>query len=52
MSKLYDLHMLVLAGGGGRERTEVQYRTLLDTAGFRLTTIIPTQLPRSIIRKI
>jgi SAM-dependent methyltransferase len=52
MSKLYDLHMLVLASGGGRERTEVEYRTLLDTAGFRLTTIIPTQVPRSIIEGV
>ncbi len=52
MSKLYDLHMLVLASGGGRERTEAQYRTLLNTAGFRLTTIIPTQLPRSLIEGV
>jgi precorrin-6B methylase 2 len=50
MSKLYDLHMLVLVGG--RERTEAQYRTLLNTAGFRLRTIIPTQLPRSLIEGV
>jgi len=52
MSKLYDLHMLVLTDGGGRERTEDEYRTLLDTAGFRMTTIIPTTLPRSLIEGI
>jgi hypothetical protein len=50
LGKLYDLHMLVLVGG--RERTEAQYRMLLDTAGFRLTTIIPTQLPRSLIEGV
>jgi ubiquinone/menaquinone biosynthesis C-methylase UbiE len=49
MSKLYDLHMLVLTDGGGRERTESEYRKLLDKAGFRITTIIPTTLPRSLI---
>jgi ubiquinone/menaquinone biosynthesis C-methylase UbiE len=48
MSKPYDLHMLVLTGEG-RERTEAEYRMLLDKAGFRMTTIIPTTLPRSLI---
>jgi O-methyltransferase domain/Dimerisation domain len=50
MSKLYDLHMLVMmTDGGGRERTEAEYRKLLANAGFRKTTIIPTTLPRSLI---
>lgn len=49
-SKMYDLHMLVLMGG--RERTEAEYRMLLHAAGFRLTTIIPTQSPRSIIEGV
>ena len=48
MSKLYDLHMLVLLGEG-RERTEAEYRMLLDEAGFSMTSIIPTTLPRSLI---
>jgi len=52
MSKLYDLHMLVLTSGGGRERTEAQYRTLLNSAGFRLTNIFPTLVPRSIIEGV
>ncbi|MBV8821706.1 MAG: hypothetical protein JO123_02820 [Ktedonobacteraceae bacterium] len=39
LSKLYDLHMLVLLGS--RERTKPQYQALLDAAGFKLTTIIP-----------
>jgi DNA-binding HxlR family transcriptional regulator/ubiquinone/menaquinone biosynthesis C-methylase UbiE len=36
---LSDLNML--RGPGGMERTEVQYRDLLDRAGFRTTSIIP-----------
>jgi hypothetical protein len=52
LSKLYDLHMLVLFGS--RERTEDQYRALFDAAGFRLTTIIPLALVprRSIIEGV
>jgi hypothetical protein len=45
--KLIDLwlHLLV----GGRERTEAQYRELFASTGFRLTRIIPTEIPLSII---
>jgi hypothetical protein len=35
-----DLNMLV--GPGGRERNESEFRSLLSSAGFRLTRIIPT----------
>jgi hypothetical protein len=35
--------MLML--GRGRHRTEAEYRTLFDAAGFKLTQIIPTQSP-------
>ncbi len=38
-----DLNMLVNCGG--RERTEEQYRTLLEGAGFRLARAIPTASP-------
>jgi hypothetical protein len=34
-----DLQMLVNVGG--MERTEAEYRSLLENAGFRLTTIVP-----------
>jgi hypothetical protein len=34
-AKLRDMHMLV-TNAGGRERTEAEWRELLDTAGFRL----------------
>jgi hypothetical protein len=38
-----DLHMLVATGG--RERTEAQYRRLLDEAGLDLTHIVSTDTP-------
>ena len=47
LSKLYDVHMLVLSGG--RERTEDEYRELLEMADFRLMRVVPTDVPRSII---
>jgi hypothetical protein len=40
-----DLNMLVLTGG--RERTEQEFRVLLDAAGFMLTAITPTASPFS-----
>ena len=42
-----DLNMLVMTGG--RERSEAEYRVLLEAAGFRLTQIIPTQSEMSVI---
>jgi SAM-dependent methyltransferase len=42
-----DLNMLVILGG--RERTEEQFRSLLEAAGFRLDEIIPTESPFSVI---
>ena len=45
-----DLNMLVLLGG--RERTEEEYRLLLQSAGFRLEQVIPTHSPFSIIEAI
>ena len=45
--KFMDLNMLVMTGG--RERTEAEYRALLEAAGFRLTQIIPTQSEMSVI---
>ncbi|MBA2702839.1 MAG: methyltransferase [Blastocatellia bacterium] len=46
-SKFIDLNMLVMTGG--RERTEDEYRKLFEASGFRLTRIIPTESPMSII---
>ncbi len=46
-SKFIDLNMLVMTGG--RERTEDEYRQLLEAAGFKLTRILPTEAPMSVI---
>jgi tRNA A58 N-methylase Trm61 len=48
--KLLDIEMLVL--GGGKERTEAEYRALLKAAGFKLTKIIPTESPMSVIEGV
>jgi SAM-dependent methyltransferase len=42
-----DLNMLVMHGG--RERTEAEYRRLLQASGFRLERVIPTHSPFSVI---
>ena len=46
-SKFIDLNMLVMTGG--KERTEKEFRELLDAAGFRLLRVIPTDLPTAIV---
>jgi hypothetical protein len=50
LSKLYDLHMLVLSGG--RERREDEYRDLLAASDLQLARIIPTDVPRSVIEAL
>ncbi|MDQ3812769.1 MAG: acetylserotonin O-methyltransferase [Armatimonadota bacterium] len=50
MGKLIDLEMLLLPGG--RERTEEEYRSLLASAGFELTRIVPTRSPMCIIEGV
>jgi hypothetical protein len=45
--KLLDLNMLVLFGG--RERTETQYRQLLEQARFRTSCVIASMAEVSII---
>jgi hypothetical protein len=47
LGKFTDLNMLVMLGG--RERTESEFRTLLQRAGFTLTRVIPTSGPHSIV---
>jgi hypothetical protein len=48
--KLLDLHMLV--SPGGLERTQVEYRDLLASAGFNLERIIPTASPVSVMEAL
>jgi hypothetical protein len=50
-AKILDLAMLVVPGG--QERSEDEYRVLLEKSGFRLTRVIPTRTPSgSIIEAI
>ena len=46
-AKALDVTMLTVAGG--QERTEDEYRALLAKAGLRLTRVIPTMSPVSIV---
>lgn len=47
VAKLLDLEVLVI--GGGKERTEAEYRDLLQEAGFELARVIPTPAGIAII---
>lgn len=49
-SKFLDVEMLMLPGG--RERTESEYRALLQKAGFTLTRVVTTQGPMTIIESV
>jgi O-methyltransferase domain/Dimerisation domain len=49
-SKLLDLNMMVMTTG--RERTKAEFHALLGAADLRLTRIIPTVAPQSIIEAI
>lgn len=48
--KWLDLHMLILLAG--RERTEDEYRELFQSAGFHLTSVIPTSSGACIVEGI
>jgi hypothetical protein len=48
--KWLDLHMLVLLGA--RERTEEEYRALLNAAGFELGRVIPTRAGPAIVEAL
>ena len=49
-SKLLDLNMMVMTGG--RERTSLEFNALLQRAGYRMTRIIPTLAPQSLIEAV
>lgn len=49
-SKIMDLEMLITPGGV--ERTAEEYRALLKRAGLRLTRIVPTASPYSIVEAV
>jgi hypothetical protein len=48
--KVLDIGMLVLAGG--QERTEAEYRPLLQKAGFQLKRVVPTASAVSIVEAV
>ena len=50
MAKIFDMQMLVLAGG--RERTREEFQGLLAQSGFRLTAVVPTQSFVSIVEAV
>ena len=45
--KLLDLEMMALPGGV--ERTEAEYRRLLEAGGFRLARVLPTHSPTNVV---
>jgi hypothetical protein len=49
-SKLLDLNMLVMTGG--RERTRHEFERLLVAAGYRLTKVVQTLAPQSVIEGV
>lgn len=48
--KILDLQMMIFPGG--RERTESEFRDLLAASGWRLTRVIPTAAPDSIVEGV
>lgn len=46
---MMDLHMLVVADSGGRERSETEYRALLEQAGFPSVEVRRLDAPRDLI---
>jgi hypothetical protein len=44
--------LIMLTSQRGQERTEEEYRELLATAGFRLTRVVPTASPVSVIEAV
>jgi len=48
--KFLDLQMLVAVGG--RERTEKEFREILEASGWKLNRVIPTAVPDSIVEGI
>jgi hypothetical protein len=50
LGKILDVIMLALTGG--QERTEAEYRALLEKAGFRLKRVVPTQSAVSVIEAV
>jgi O-methyltransferase domain len=50
LGKMLDIIMLAIPGG--QERTEPEYRVLLDKAGFRLRRVVPTESAVSVVEAV
>jgi hypothetical protein len=50
VAKLLDLEVFVM--GGGRERTEAEFRDLFESSGFTLSRVVPTPESISVIEGI
>ena len=50
LGKLQDMVMMVVPGG--QERTEAEYVSLFDKAGFRLTRVVPTESAVSVVEAV
>jgi O-methyltransferase domain/Dimerisation domain len=46
------LDVIMLAVPGGQERTEAEYRALLDKGGFRLKRVVPTESAVSVVEAV
>jgi hypothetical protein len=46
------LDIIMLAVPGGQERTEPEYRALLDKTGFRLRRVVPTESAVSVVEAV
>lgn len=49
-AKMFDITMMVAEGG--QERTEAEHRQLLQAAGLRLSRVVPTPSPVSVIEAL
>ena len=43
---------VMLACVSGQERTEAEHAALLDRAGFRLTRVVPSSSPMSVVEAV
>lgn len=50
LSKILDINMMAMSSG--RERPQTEFGTLLGAAGFKLTKIVATMAPQSLIEAI
>lgn len=50
LGKIADMVMLIIPGG--QERTADEYQTLLQKAGFKMTRVVPTDSPVSIVEAV